>query len=64
MALVLTVKEGETIKIDEDITIQVKRKRRSNGTLQGVRFSVAIEAPRETNIAREHCKNKENNDDI
>ena len=61
MALVLTVKEGETIKIGEDITIQVRRKKRNNGTLQGVRFAVAIVAPRETNIARETCKNKEDN---
>tara|TARA_R110000782_G_scaffold41860_1_gene95627 strand:- start:5 stop:196 length:192 start_codon:yes stop_codon:yes gene_type:complete len=57
MALVLTVKEGETITIGEVVHIQVRKKKRAGKEM----FSVSIIAPKEVNIARSTCKNKEDN---
>ena len=64
MALVLSVGFNEDIKVGEDITIRINRKRRKGAGQTGFyrdQFTVSIQAPREINISRESCKNKEDN---
>ena len=61
MALALTLTEGSVVRIADNIIIQVKRKKRTNGTLYNNKFIIVIEAPKDINIARLDCKNKEDN---
>jgi len=56
MALALTIRPDEVITINGNITIQAKVKKGFKGQV-----SVSIQAPKEINISRNTCKNKEDN---